>query len=86
MQEEVFYVKSLERDFATKTLKGKNKITFQTIENIIKNKKIRLNTKSFGRKRRLSTTILHKIILKHIDLKGLFFKQKINLNMFLRLT
>jgi len=76
MQEEVFYVKSLERDFATKTLKGKNKITFQTIENIIKNKKIRLNTKSFGRKRRLSTTILHKNYTKTYRPQGIIFQTK----------
>jgi len=51
MQKEVFYVKSLEEDFISKTLKGKKKVDFQSIENIIKTKKIKPNTKSFGRKR-----------------------------------
>lgn len=74
MKKEVFYVKSLEIDFATKTLKGKNKVTFQTIENIIKKKRIKLNTKSFGRERRLSTTILHKNYTKTYRPQGIIFQ------------
>ena len=58
MNNEVYYVKSLEEDFATKTIKKKKKVTFQTLQNIIKTKTIKPNTKSFGRQRRLSCTVL----------------------------
>lgn len=74
MQKEVFYVKSLEEDFISKTLKGKKKVNFQTIENMIKTKKIKLNTKSFGRERRLSTTILHKNYTKTYRPQGVIFQ------------
>ena len=57
----VYYVKSLEEDFTTKTLKNKKKVNFQTIQNIVKTGTIKPNTKSFGRKKRLSCTILNHI-------------------------
>jgi hypothetical protein len=69
-----YFVKSLEEDFISKTLKGKKKVDFQTIENMLKTKKIRLNTKSFGRERRLSTTILHKNYIKTYRPQGIIFK------------
>ncbi len=74
MQKEVYLVKSLEEDFATKTLEDKEKVTFQTIYDIIKTKKIKPNTKSFGRKRRLSTTILSPNYLKTYRPQGIIFK------------
>lgn len=40
MQKEVYYVKSLEEDFVSKTLKGTKKVDFQSIENMIKTKKL----------------------------------------------
>jgi len=76
MQKEVFYVKSLEEDFISKTLKGKKKVDFQSVENIIKTKNIKLNTKSFGRERRLSTTILHKNYTKTYRPQGIIFQTK----------
>ena len=51
MKKEVFYVKSLEEDFISKTLRAKKKVDFQSIEDIIKTKKINPNTKSFGKKK-----------------------------------
>ncbi len=74
MKKEMYFAKSLEEDFATKTLKGKKKITFQTIENIIKTKTIKLNTKSFGRKRRLACSFLHKNYLKTYRSQGVIFQ------------
>ena len=74
MQKEVFYVKSLEEDFISKTLKGKKKVDFQSIENIIKTKKIKPNTKSFGRKRRLACTALSKNYTKTYRPQGIIFK------------
>ncbi|MDP3027596.1 MAG: hypothetical protein Q8N63_07870 [Nanoarchaeota archaeon] len=71
---EKYYAKSLEEDFATKTLKGKKKVTYQTIYDIVKNKKIKLNTKSFGRQRRLSCTIIDKNYLKTYRSQGIIFK------------
>ena len=73
MQKEVYFVKSFEEDFSTKTLRGKKKINFQTVYQILKNKKIKPNTKSFGRKRRLSTTILSENYLKTYRPQGIIF-------------
>jgi len=72
-----YYVKSFEEDFVLKTLKGKRKVAFQTIDNIIKNGVIRPNTKSFGREMRLSTTIIHKNYLKTYRPQGLIFQTKV---------
>lgn len=74
MQKEVFYVKSLEEDFISKTLKGKKKVEFQSVENIIKAKKIKPNTKSFGRQRRLACTALSKHYTKTYRPQGIIFK------------
>jgi hypothetical protein len=71
---ERYYAKSLEEDFCTKTLKGKKKVSYQTIYDIVKNKKINLNTKSFGRQRRLSCTIIDKNYLKTYRSRGIIFK------------
>ena len=70
----VFFVKSLEEDFHTKTLKRTKKVNFQSISDIIKTKRILLNTKSFGRKRRLSTTILSDHYLKTYRPQGIIFQ------------
>jgi hypothetical protein len=69
-----YFVKSFEEDFSTKTLSGKKKITFQTLEDIIRTRTIRPNTKSFGQKRRLSTTILHKNYTKTYRPQGIIFQ------------
>jgi len=71
-----FFVKSLEEDFYTKTLKGTKKVNFQSISDIIKTKRILPNTKSFGRKRRLSTTILSNHYLKTYRPQGIIFQTK----------
>lgn len=69
-----YFVKSLEEDFHTKTLKGDEKIDFQSVRDIIKTKSIRPNTKSFGQEMRLSTTIIHKNYLKTYRSQGIIFK------------
>ncbi len=74
MKKDIYYVKSLEEDFATKTLKGKKKVTYQTVYDIIRTKTIKLNTKSFGRKRRLSCTILHENYTKTYRPHGIIFQ------------
>ncbi|MDP3027604.1 MAG: hypothetical protein Q8N63_07910 [Nanoarchaeota archaeon] len=71
---ERYYAKSLEEDFATKTLKGKSKITYQTVQDIVKTKTIKPNTKSFGRQRRLSCTVIDKDYLKTYRPQGIIFK------------
>lgn len=76
MKGEEYYVKSLEEDFISKTLRGKKKVDFQKVENMVKNKLIRLNTKSFGREKRLSTTILSKNYTKTYRPQGIIFQTK----------
>jgi len=74
MQKEVYYVKSLEEDFISKTIQGKKKIDFQSVENMVKTKTIKLNTKSFGRERRLACTVVHKNYLKTYRARGIIFQ------------
>ena len=74
MEEEVFYVKSFEEDFVLKTIKNNKKVNFQSIKDILKTKTIKPNTKSFGRKMRLSTTIIHKNYLKTYRPQGIIFQ------------
>jgi len=76
MKKERYFAKSFEEDFVLKTLRGKKKVDFQSIDNVIKTKIVRLNTKSFGRERRLSTTILHENYLKTYRPQGLIFQTK----------
>ncbi len=76
MQKDVYYVKSLEEDFATKTLKNKKKVNYQTVYDIIKTKTIKPNTKSFGRKRRLSCTIINERYTKTYRPQGIIFTTK----------
>ena len=71
-----FFVKSFEEDHSTKTLVGKNKKTFQTLEDILLTKTIRPNTKSFGQKMRLCTTILNKNYTKTYRPQGIIFETK----------
>ncbi len=78
MKNNFFYVKSLEDDFYTKTLKGKDKVNFQSVQNMIETKTIRPNTKSFGRKSRLSGTILSQNYFKTYRAQGIIFQTKIN--------
>ena len=74
MAEDFYYVKSLEEDFATKTLKGKDKVTYQTVQDIVKKRLIKPNTKSFGRRRRLSCTLLSKNYTKTYRPHGIIFQ------------
>ncbi len=76
MEKERYFAKSFEEDFVLKTLRGKKKVDFQSIGNIIKTKIIRLNTKSFGRERRLACSFLHKSYLKTYRPQGLIFQTK----------
>jgi hypothetical protein len=71
-----YFVKSFEEDFSSKTLKGTRKVTFQTAQDILTSKVLKPNTKSFGRKQRLSTTILHKNYLKTYRPQGIIFCTK----------
>jgi hypothetical protein len=74
MKHQYFFVKSFEEDFHTKTLKGKKKVNFQSLENIVRTNCIRPNTKSFGQESRLSTTILSKNYLKTYRSQGIIFQ------------
>jgi len=69
----LYYVKSFEEDFHTKTIRNNKKIDFQSLVNVVKNGILKPNTKSFGQRRRLSTTILHKNYLKTYRPQGLIF-------------
>ena len=71
---EVYYVKSLEEDFSTKTIKNKEKVSFQSVQNIVKTKTIKPNTKSFGRERRLSCTMLSRNYTKTYRPHGIIFQ------------
>lgn len=76
MKKGLYFAKSFEEDFVLKTLKGKKKVDFQSIESILKTKTIKLNTKSFGRKRRLACSFLHENFLKTYRPQGLIFQTK----------
>ena len=73
MERGVYYVKSFEEDFATKMLKNRNKVTYQTVQDIVKRGIIKPNTKSFGRKRRLSCTVINEHYLKTYRPHGIIF-------------
>jgi hypothetical protein len=73
-----YLVKSFEEDFSTKILIGKRKKSFQTLDNILATSTIRPNTKSFGQKRRLSTTILHKNYTETYRPQGIIFQTDIS--------
>ncbi len=69
-----YFVKSFEEDFTTKMLMGKKKRSFQTLDDILATKTIKPNTKSFGQKKRLSTTILHKNYTETYRPQGIIFQ------------
>lgn len=71
-----YYVKSLEEDFCLKSLKRKKKVNFQSLTNIVKTKTIKPNTKSFGQKRRLACTALHKNYVRTYRAQGIIFTTK----------
>jgi hypothetical protein len=73
---QLYFVKSLEEDFVSKTLKGKKKVSFQTVTDMVRRKRILPNTKSFGRKMRLSCTILDKQYTKTYRPQGIIFQTK----------
>jgi hypothetical protein len=75
---ERYFVKSFEEDFKTKTLKGDRKVSFQSIQDVIKTGRIKPNTVSFGSKARLSTTILSKGYHKTYRSRGIIFTTKQN--------
>jgi hypothetical protein len=69
-----FYVKSFEEDFVTKRVVGDRKVAYQTLEDIVRTKRLKPNTKSFRQPARLSTTILHANYLKTYRPQGLIFE------------
>jgi len=71
---EIYFVKSFEDDFTTKTVIGKKKINCQTINQILKTNTIAPNTISFGRKRRLACTLLAKEYTKTYRSQGIIFQ------------
>ncbi|MBI4713805.1 hypothetical protein HY771_01305 [Candidatus Uhrbacteria bacterium] len=75
MQEQ-YFAKSFEEDFVLKTLNGKKKEKFQSIDDIIRTNTLRLNTKSFGREKRLACSFLHKNYLNTYRAQGLIFKTR----------
>lgn len=77
MKKERCFAKSFEEDFVLKTLRGKKKVDFQSIDSVLRTKTIRLNTKSFGREMRLACSFLHKNYLKTYRPQGLIFQTKI---------
>ncbi len=68
-----FFVKSLEKDFATKTIQGNEKVTAQAIKNIIDTGSIIPNTKSFGYKKRLACSLLTDEYTKTYRSRGIIF-------------
>lgn len=76
MSKITYFAKSFEEDFILKRLKGKKKIDFQSIHDIINTRTIKPNTKSFGRDDRLACSILHKNYLKTYRSRGVIFKAK----------
>lgn len=73
---DIYFVKSLEEDFVSKTLRGKRKVPFQKVENMVKTKTIKPNTLSFGRKMRLACTILDTNYTKTYRAHGIIFQTK----------
>jgi len=69
-----YFVKSFEDDFVTKTLVGKEKKICQSLEQILKTGIIKPNTKSFGQKKRLSTTCLNDKYQKTYRPQGIIFE------------
>lgn len=69
-----YFVKSFEEDFILKTLRNKKKVDFQSVDNILKKKIIKPNTRSFGRKKRLACTYLSKNYLKTYRSQGIIFQ------------
>jgi len=69
-----YFAKSFEEDFVLKTVKWRRKKAFQSIDNVLKTKIIKLNTRSFGRDKRLACSFLHKNYLKTYRTQGLIFK------------
>lgn len=76
MKKERYFVKSFEEDFILKRLEGKKKVDFQSVWDIVKNRLIKLNTKSFGRENRLACSFLDKNYLKTYRARGLIFQTK----------
>ncbi len=74
MSKKIYYIKSFEEDFCTKTLTGHIKGTCQSVYDIVRTKSIKPNTKSFGRKKRLSCTILNKNYTKTYRPQGIIFE------------
>ena len=72
--ENTYYVKSLDSDNTTKTLEGDKKVVCQNLSDILSSNIIKTNTRSFGQKMRLSTTILHDNYLKTYRPQGVIFK------------
>ncbi len=74
MTQKQFFAKSFEEDFILKTLNKKKKENFQSIHDVLKTKTLKLNTKSFGRKKRLACSFLHKNYLKTYRAQGIIFQ------------
>ncbi len=69
-----YFVKSFENDFVLKTLKNKTKIDFQSLDKILESGLLKPNTLSFGKKKRLACSYLHKNYLKTYRSQGVIFK------------
>ena len=72
----LFFVKSFEEDFWLKTLKGKKKARFQSLQNIMETGEIRPNTKSFGKQSRLACSIINQNYLGTYRSQGIIFQTK----------
>ncbi len=74
MHSKLFFAKSFEKDFILKTLNKDKKENYQSIQEVLETNTIKLNTKSFGQKRRLACSFLHKNYLKTYRCQGLIFQ------------
>lgn len=72
-----FYLaKSMEKDMVLKTLRGRKKVPSQSVAQIVASKKIVPNTFSFGHRKRLACTLLHKHYTKTYRGQGIIFQTK----------
>jgi len=67
------FAKSCEKDFWLKTLREKKKLRFQSVQEILRTGKIRTNTKSFGKQKRIACSIITPDYLKTYRSQGLIF-------------
>ena len=76
MKKTKFFVKSFEEDFILKTMHNKEKVTSQSVQEIIKSEIITPNTESFGQNKRLACTYLTQNYYETYREQGFIFSTK----------